>query len=249
MVSSPTTRAGGPSAESTDTSASSRRWRRSWRALRWRASTSSRANHVADDEQWERVEEYRRIAPEYEAIAAAQARLECEGFFEGRGEYTPGLFDWITHEALAEFERRHRVYGWGFIGGDTLAVLQKTPEETEQEAVIRVLTERAMHAAQVIEDGSTSTKRNGEPRTYRTEDGERRNRFQTSKPSFENASSKRSGSRPRSLRTPGCSRSATSLRTASSRFEASSFRPTTDDSMDLLVEIDRGRRVVRVPLR
>lgn len=130
--------------------------------------------HVADDEEWERVEEFRRIAPEYEAIVAAQERLECEGFFEGRGGYTPGLFDWVTHEALAEFERRHRVYGWGFIGGDTLAVLQKTPQETEQEAVVRVLTERAMHAAQVIEDGSTSTKRNDEPRTYTTESGEER---------------------------------------------------------------------------
>jgi len=126
---------------------------------------------MADDEQWEKVEEYRTLAPEIEAITAAQARLECEGFFAGRGEHTPGLFDWRTHEALAEFERRHRVYGWGFIGKDTLAVLQKSPQETEQEAVIRVLTERALHAAQVIEDGSTSTLRDGEPRTYKTEDG------------------------------------------------------------------------------
>ncbi len=133
-----------------------------------------RRSHVNDDEEWDRVEEFRRIAPEFEAIAAAQARLECEGFFEGRGEYTPGLFDWRTHEALAEFERRHRVYGWGFIGKDTLEVLRKTPQETEQEAVIRVLTERAMHAAQVIEDGSTSTKRDGTPRTYETETGEER---------------------------------------------------------------------------
>ena len=127
--------------------------------------------HVADDEEWEKVEEYRILAPEIEAIAAAQARMECEGFFEGQGDHTPGLFDWRTHEALAEFERRHRVYGWGFIGKDTLAVLQRTPQETEQEAVIRVLTERAMHAAEVIEDGSTSTLRDGEPRTYKTEDG------------------------------------------------------------------------------
>ena len=123
------------------------------------------------EEEWEKVEEYKIVAPEIEAIAAAQARLRCEGFFEGRGAYVPGLFDWRTHEALAEFERRHRVYGWGFIGDDTLAVLQKTPQETEQEAVIRVLTERAMHAAQVIEDGSTSTLTSGEPRTYKTEDG------------------------------------------------------------------------------
>lgn len=128
--------------------------------------------HAADDEQWEQIEEYKTLAPEIEAIAAAQTRLECEGFFPGRAKYTPGLFDWLTHEALAEFERRHRVYGWGFIGSDTLAVLQKTPLETEQEAVIRVLTERAMHAAKVIEDGSTSTLRKGEPRTYETEDGQ-----------------------------------------------------------------------------
>jgi hypothetical protein len=127
--------------------------------------------HAVDDEEWEQVEEYRTLAPEVEAIIAAQARLDCEGFFEGRGEHTPGLFDWRTHEALAEFERRHRVYGWGFIGDNTLAVLQGSPQDTEQEAVIRVLTERAMHAAEVIEDGSTSTLRDGEPRTYKTEDG------------------------------------------------------------------------------
>jgi hypothetical protein len=127
--------------------------------------------HAVDDEEWEKVEEYRTVAPDIEAIVAAQARLECEGFFTGRGEYTPGLFDWRTHEALAEFERRHRVYGWGFIGDDTLAVLQTSPQDTEREAVIRVLTERAMHAAEVVEDGSTSTLRDGEPRTYKAEDG------------------------------------------------------------------------------
>ncbi len=127
--------------------------------------------HAADDEEWASVEEYRNLAPGIEAIVAAQARLQGEGFFEGRGAHTPGLFDWRTHEALAEFERRHRVYGWGFIGDDTLAVLQQSPVDTEHEAVIRVLTERAVHAAQVIEDGSTSMLRDDKPRTYKTEDG------------------------------------------------------------------------------
>jgi hypothetical protein len=144
-------------------------------ALVTRAEVESLAQvarlHAVDDDEWAKVEEYRILAPEIEAIIAAQARLECEGFFEGRGAHTPGLFDWRTHEALAEFERRHRVYGWGFIGDDTLAVLRTSPQDTEQEAVIRVLTERAVHAAEVIEDGSTSTLRDGEPRTYKTEDG------------------------------------------------------------------------------
>ncbi len=127
---------------------------------------------VQSDEEWEAVENYRALRPQIEAIKAAQARLDCEGFFASRGAYTPGLFDWTTHEALAEFERRHRVYGWGFIGKDTLDVLRETPVETEQEAVIRMLTERAMHAAQVIEDGSTSTLRDDTPRTFKTEDGQ-----------------------------------------------------------------------------
>lgn len=196
-------------------------------------------DQVADDEQWARVEEYRRIAPEYEAIVAAQARLECEGFFEGRGEYTPGLFDWVTHEALAEFERRHRVYGWGFIGGDTLAVLQKTPEETEHEAVIRVLTERAMHAAEVIEDGSTSTKRDGEPRTYKTADGQ-----EHQIPNFE------AELRQRIIDAFGLHAPESTYAWLQSlgdvpahevvALQGVELPPYYSDSMDLLVEIDRG---------
>jgi hypothetical protein len=124
-----------------------------------------------DDRDVRRVRDYREQAPKVAAIRAAQERLACEGFFADRGSYTRGAIDWVTHEALAEFERRHRVYGWGFIGKDTLDALRKTPMENEREAVIRVLAERAMHAAGVIEDGSTSTKHDGTPRTFRGADG------------------------------------------------------------------------------
>ncbi len=118
-----------------------------------------------------RVRDYRALAPAHHAIRAAQARLECEGFFEGKGRYTRGALDWATHEALAEFERRHRVYGWGFIGRGTIDALRRTPAENEREAVLRVLTERAMHALGVIEDGSTSM-RGEEPRTFEGADGQ-----------------------------------------------------------------------------
>jgi hypothetical protein len=195
--------------------------------------------HVANDEEWDRVEEFRKIAPEYEVIAAAQARLECEGFFEGRGAYTPGLFDWRTHEALAEFERRHRVYGWGFIGSDTLAVLRMTPAETEQEAVIRMLTERAMHAAEVIEDGSTSTKREGEPRTYTDESGQVRQI-----PNFE-AELRARVVDAFGLQTPESTYAWLQSLGEIGAHETVALRgielpPYYSDSMDLLVEIDRG---------
>ena len=120
-----------------------------------------------------RLRVYQEQRADVEALRAAQARLECSGFFEGKGRYVRGAMDWPTHEALAEFERRHRIYGWGFLGKDTLPMLRLSPAEVEREAVIRVLTERAMHAAAVIEDGSRSMVREGEPRTFVGADGER----------------------------------------------------------------------------
>jgi lipoprotein-anchoring transpeptidase ErfK/SrfK len=112
-----------------------------------------------------RVADYLRMIPRVRAIRAAQERLECEGYFVGKGEHVEGGLDWPTHAALAEFEMRHRIVGWGSIGRDTLEALRHTPLENEQEAVIRALTERAMHSAGVIEDGSIGT------RTYRGADG------------------------------------------------------------------------------
>ncbi len=117
------------------------------------------------DRDQRRLADYFRIAPRFAVIREVQARLECEGYFEGFGEHVDGGFDWPTHEALATFERRHRIYGWGIIGRDTLDMLRRTPLEGEQEAVVRVLTERVMHAAGVIEDGSVHS-------TFRGSDGQ-----------------------------------------------------------------------------
>jgi hypothetical protein len=107
---------------------------------------------------------------DFEAIKAAQDRLACEGYFKGKGKWTKGAFDWATHEALAEFERRHRVYSWGALGADTLEALRMDTELVEYETVIRVLTERAMHAFGAIEDGTTD-KADGTKATYTGMDG------------------------------------------------------------------------------
>ena len=124
------------------------------------------------DDEADLLRRYDRAAPKVLAVRAAQDRLRCEGFLRSR-RFLRGGIDWITRDALAEFERRHRVFGWGFVGGDTLDVLRMTPLEAEREAVIRMLTERAIHAAGVIEDGSTSRRggEDGEARTYRGADG------------------------------------------------------------------------------
>jgi hypothetical protein len=109
------------------------------------------------------------LGPAARAVRAAQARLTCEGYYEGKRKPIDGALDWSTNEALAEFERRHRVFGWGFLSKDTIAALQFTGMELERQTVVRLLTERAMHAAGFVEDGSSAVK--GKPRTFLGADG------------------------------------------------------------------------------
>jgi len=124
-----------------------------------------------DDREKDRVRRYKKFAPDWFAVNAAQERLKCEGYFKDRGRFVRGALDWATHDALAEFERRHRVYSWGYLGRDTLDVLRMSPMEAERQALIRVLLERAIHASGVIEDGSVVSARTGKPHTYKGADG------------------------------------------------------------------------------
>jgi hypothetical protein len=114
---------------------------------------------------------YLREHDNFEAIKAAQERLVCEGYFKGKGKWLKGAFDWPTHEALAEFERRHRVFSWGAMGPSTLEALRMDTAVVEHETVIRVLTERAIHAFGAIEDGSVD-KPDGSKVTFKGLDGE-----------------------------------------------------------------------------
>ncbi|MGB0681017.1 MAG: hypothetical protein ACPGUV_15310, partial [Polyangiales bacterium] len=53
----------------------------------------------------------------------------------------------------------------------SLLALRQSSMELERRAVVRVLSERAMHAGGVIEDGSTAKVAGGKARTYRGRDG------------------------------------------------------------------------------
>jgi hypothetical protein len=121
------------------------------------------------DKDRAQVKFFLREHDDTEAIKAAQDRLLCEGYFKGKGKWLKGAFDWPTHEALAEFERRHRVYSWGAIGPETLAALRMDTAQVEHETVVRVLTERAVHAFGALEDGSAT--KNGAPATFTGADG------------------------------------------------------------------------------
>ncbi len=104
-----------------------------------------------------------------QAVRAAQDRLVCEGLLL-RGQYTPGAFDLRTHHALAEFERKNDIFGWGFLSGETQRALLRSPMTLHLDTFRRILAERVADAAGLLEDGSVSKGAN--PATYRDAAGE-----------------------------------------------------------------------------
>ena len=93
----------------------------------WRA-TRRRVEQVrADPKLRGRVDRYTRGQARVRAVRALQARLLCEGLLTARSRYTPGTYDLPTHEALATWERKHDIFGWGFLGGETLGMLLRPP--------------------------------------------------------------------------------------------------------------------------
>src|SRR6185503_6845430 len=63
------------------------------------------------------------------AIAEVRADPKLRGRVDrtARGRYTQGTYDLPSHEALALWERKHDIFGWGFLGGETLGMLLRPP--------------------------------------------------------------------------------------------------------------------------
>ena len=116
-------------------------------------------------EGWERASRWQR------GMDAIRQRLACDGHLRGRIPSGPD-YDRRTRAAVAELERRHRIYARGRLNGATLTALRTDRLELERRAVVRMLAERAMLAAGYVEDGSTHLA-GGQPATHPTADGER----------------------------------------------------------------------------
>jgi hypothetical protein len=116
-----------------------------------------------------RVERYRRGQARLRAIRAVQARLACEGLLSARTKFVPGQFDLATHHALAAWERKNDIFGWGFLGGETSTALQRPQMELHLDTFRRIVMERIADGAAILEDGSASTSKKSA--SYRDADG------------------------------------------------------------------------------
>jgi hypothetical protein len=108
--------------------------------------------------------QWREIQQPIDIVAHAQKRFRCEGLFTGRkgeGNFDPGIFDAPTTHALARFERKHDIMGWGHFKPDNVAMLAKSQQEAVHARLLRALTERVVASAGIIEDGSAKQWKKG----------------------------------------------------------------------------------------
>lgn len=121
-------------------------------ARKWK--DAAEAETLARGQARATLSSHRLTATRLAAIRAAQARIRCEGLDRPEVPITSGLVDWHHHRAMVRFERRHMIFGWGQIWGETRTALLRTPRENSHLALLRVLRERLANQLGVIEDGS-----------------------------------------------------------------------------------------------
>jgi hypothetical protein len=118
-----------------------------------------------------RVDRYLRGQARLRVVRALQARMTCEGLLGPKSRFVDGQYDLPTHEALATWERKHDIFGWGMLGGETLGALLEPPRALLFDDFRRVLAERVADAAGIVEDGSINQARRRNPSTYRDDKG------------------------------------------------------------------------------
>jgi hypothetical protein len=110
---------------------------------------------AADPRTAKDVKERLRFLAERAAFTEAEKRLVCEGLLEP-SKHKVGSYDTAMRSAMLSFQQKHAVMDQADIKRGTLEALARQPLENDLLALRRVLTERAMHAAGFVEDGSVS---------------------------------------------------------------------------------------------
>ncbi len=110
---------------------------------------------AADPRTAKDVKERLHFLAERAAFAEAEKRLVCEGLLDP-ARHKSGTYDTAMRTAMLDFQQKHAVMDQADIKRGTLEALARPPLENDLLALRRVLSERAMHAAGFVEDGSVS---------------------------------------------------------------------------------------------
>jgi len=118
-----------------------------------------------------------RYAMQRVSFPEVEKRLTCEGLLTPPAPnakpaeiHQPGQFDEPMREAVIRFQHKHMLYDAAALRPDTMAALGRTLVENDYAALVRVLTERIVSAANILEDGSVDGRKG--PPNYLGADGQ-----------------------------------------------------------------------------
>jgi hypothetical protein len=99
-----------------------------------------------------------RRAAEKAAMTEVEKRLACEGMFKRGTHHNLGIYDDGMRMAVRRFQQKNMIYEANYLRSKTMDALARPPLANDHLAFMRVLRERVVSAAGVIEDGSVDTK-------------------------------------------------------------------------------------------
>lgn len=119
-------------------------------------------------------------AAEQVAMAEVEKRLTCEGLLKAvvpgkkpdASRHSPGVYDEAMRIAVRKFQQKNKIYEANYLRKKTMDALSRPSLANDHDSLERVMRERIMAVAGVLEDGSADTK-NGPPE-YVSASGERK---------------------------------------------------------------------------
>jgi hypothetical protein len=95
---------------------------------------------------------------EQAALAAVERRLSCEQLLPKEAKHQAGVYDEPMRLAVRRFQQKHMIYEANFLRSRTVDALARPLLDNDYDTLVRVLRERVVDAAGILEDGSGGTK-------------------------------------------------------------------------------------------
>lgn len=105
-----------------------------------------------------KVKAYQRRQAEKAAMSEVEKQLACEGMFDKKTRHSKGVYDDGMRLAVRRFQQKNMIYEANYLRSKTMDALARPPLANDYAAFMRVLRERVVSAAGVVEDGSVDGK-------------------------------------------------------------------------------------------
>jgi hypothetical protein len=114
----------------------------------WRETLDKQRDKLTGD----KLDRLTKLDTEHTGLVTAEQELRCEGWLLDKD--LDGSFTWRTGYAIEMFQRRNFLMPTEKLDEDTRAALQLDSRELDYRLALRVLRERVVDAAGIIEDGT-----------------------------------------------------------------------------------------------